>query len=97
MDASIPPTTQGITMEHSLQLSATLDLPGVEKMFQTLRTVPGVRAVEATAGSSRVYVQYDDSLTSLQEIRNSVARSGFPLLAAPAHAGGGCCGSCGGH
>ena len=84
-------------MEHSLQLSATLDHPGVEKMFQTLRAVPGVRAVEATAGSSRVYVQFDDSLTSTQEIRTSVSRSGFPLLAGAPHAGGGCCGSCGGH
>lgn len=84
-------------MEHSLQLSAALDPSGVERMCRTLRAVPGVRVIEASAGSSRVYVQFDDSLTSAQEIRSNVARSGFPLLASPAHAGGGCCGSCGGH
>jgi hypothetical protein len=68
-------------MEHSLALHATLDLPASEKMFATLRRVPGVRAIEAPAGSSRVHVQYDDDLTSAQEIDSMVVRAGFPLLA----------------
>lgn len=82
-------------MEHSLQLNASLDLPGIEKILNVLRHVPGVRAVEASPGSADVHVQYDDDLTSSQEIRTTLARSGFPLKPA-AHAGGGCCGSCGG-
>ena len=67
-------------MEHSLALSATLDRPASEKMFATLRRVPGMRAIEAHAGSSRVHVQYDDDLTSAHEIRTTVARAGFRLL-----------------
>jgi copper chaperone CopZ len=82
-------------MEHSLALSATLDIPAAEKMFATLRRVPGVRAVEAPAGSSRVHVQFDDDLTSPQEISSTVARAGFPLLdVAPSP--GQCCGFCSG-
>lgn len=80
-------------MEHCLALCATLDRPAAEKMFATLRRVPGVRAVEAPAGSSRVHVQYDDDLTSPQEISSTVARAGFPLLEV-APGPGACCGSC---
>lgn len=82
-------------MEHSLALSATLDHPAAEKMFATLRRVPGVRAVEAPTGSSRVHVQYDDDLTTPQEISSMVVRAGFPLLkVAPSPAP--CCGFCSG-
>lgn len=68
-------------MEHSLALHAALDGPAAEKMFATLRRVPGVRAIEAPPGSSRVHVQYDDHLTSAREISMVVTRAGFPLLA----------------
>lgn len=82
-------------MEHSLALSATLDRPAAEKIFAILRRVPGVRAIEAPAGSARVHVQYDDDLTSPQEISSSVARAGFPLLnMAPSPRQ--CCGFCSG-
>ncbi len=83
-------------MEHSLQLTASLDSPGVEKMLSTLRTIPGIRVAEVSSGSSEVHVQYDESLTSPQEISATVARSGFPLRHTAARAGG-CCGGCGGH
>jgi copper chaperone CopZ len=82
-------------MEHSLKLMASLDLPGVEKIQHILRFIPGVRAVEAAAGSSQVHVQYDDGLTSPQEISTIVTRAGFPIEQ-PARRAGGCCGGCGG-
>ena len=82
-------------MEHSLQLTAVLDPSSVDKMLGVLRTMPGIRSVEIAAGSSRVELQYDDGLTSPQEIDTTISRSGFPLLQRAARSGG-CCGSCGG-
>jgi hypothetical protein len=84
-----------IPMFQQLQLAAALDLAGVNSVLNTLRAVPGVDAVEAAAGSDRVAVRFDEERTSLQELGATLARSGFP---APArrHAGGGCCGGCGG-
>ena len=82
-------------MEHHLQLSAVLDHSGVNKMLSVLRTMPGIRAVEVSAGSSRIDVQYDDGLTSPQEIDTTISRSGFPLTQRAARSSG-CCGSCGG-
>lgn len=82
-------------MEHHLQLSAVLDHASVDKMIGVLRSMPGIRAVEIAEGSSRVDVQYDDGLTSPQEIDTSIARSGFPLRPRAVRSGG-CCGSCGG-
>lgn len=82
-------------MEHSLQLNAVLDQSGVDKMLGVLRTMAGIRSVEIAAGSSRVELQYDDGLTSPQEIDTTISRSGFPLLQRAARSGGGC-GSCGG-
>jgi len=82
-------------MEHSLQLMAPLDMPGVENMLRALRTIAGVHAVKAAAGDSQVHVQYDDNLTSPQEISTTVMGSGFPLQQPPRRSGG-CCGGCGG-
>lgn len=82
-------------MEHALQLNAVLDHASIDKMLGVLRTMPGIRAVELAAGSSRVDLQYDDDLTSPQEIDASISRSGFPLQQRAARSGG-CCGSCGG-
>lgn len=83
-------------MEHTLQLNAVLDHSSVDKMLGVLRTMPGIRTVELAAGSSRVELQYDDGLTSPQEIDTTISRSGFPLLPRVPRSGG-CCGSCGGH
>lgn len=82
-------------MEHSLQLNAVLDHSGVDKMLGVLKTMAGIRTVEIAAGSSRVELQYDDDLTSPQEIDTTISRSGFPLQQRAARSGG-CCGSCGG-
>jgi hypothetical protein len=63
-------------MEHHLQLSAVLDHASVDKMIGVLRSMPGIRAVEIAEGSSRVDVQYDDDLTSPQEIDTSISCGG---------------------
>ncbi|MEW6759810.1 MAG: hypothetical protein AB1437_03230 [Pseudomonadota bacterium] len=82
-------------MEHSLQLNAVLDHSSVNKMLGVLKTMPGIRTVEIAEGSDRIELQYDDGLTSPQEIDTTISRSGFSLLR-PATRSGSCCGSCGG-
>lgn len=80
-------------MEHHLQLDAALDQAGADHILYWLRAIPGVNAVEARAGASRVSVLYDADLTSSREIDTTATRAGFPVRHARA---GGCCGSCGG-
>jgi copper chaperone CopZ len=81
-------------MLHHMQLATILDLAGVNSVLNALRAVPGVDAIEASAGSNRIAVRFDEGRTSVQELGAVLERSGFP---APQrrHAGA-CCGSCGG-
>lgn len=82
-------------IHHSLQLANILDVAGVTKVMDALRAVPGVDAVEAMSGERVVEVRFDQNRTSPQELGAVLTRSGYPQQAAR-HAGGGCCGSCGG-
>ena len=80
-------------MEHHLQLDAALDRPGADHILYRLRALPGVKAAEANAGASQVWVRYDADLTSSREIDITATRAGFPVRQARAD---GCCGGCGG-
>lgn len=82
-------------VHHSLQLASILDVAGVIKVMDALRALPGVDAVEAVSGERFVEVRYDQERTSVQEIGTVLARAGHPEQSRR-HAGGGCCGSCGG-
>ena len=82
-------------MQHSLQLTAPLGFADVQRLLDVLFAVPGVRAVDASPGSTDVQVGFDGEATSVQEISRVAARAGYPERArAAAH--GGCCGACGG-
>jgi copper chaperone CopZ len=82
-------------IHHSLQLASILDVAGVIKVMDALRAVPGVDAVEAVSGERVIEVRYDQHRTSEQEIGAVLVRAGHPTQPRR-HAGGSCCGSCGG-
>lgn len=83
-------------MHHRLQLAEPLDVAGVIRVMDTLRALPGVDSVDAASGAKEVEVGFDEQRTSPQELATVLARSGHAIERKP-HAGGGCCGGCGGH
>jgi copper chaperone CopZ len=82
-------------IHQSLQLASTLDVNGVSTVLKAMRRLPGVDSVEAFPGFSTIDVRFDQDLTSLQEMRATLANVGHPEKTRR-HAEGSCCGSCGG-
>ena len=80
---------------HSMRLAAVLDTAGATKVTEALRAIAGVGSVSAEAGSDRISVTYDTDRTSVMEMAAAVNRVGHSVKP-PAHAGGSCCGGCGG-
>ncbi|MBW8902370.1 MAG: heavy-metal-associated domain-containing protein [Massilia sp.] len=83
-------------MHHRLQLAQPLDFAGVGRVKDSLHALPGVDSVDAAPGAMQVGVGFDEQRTSPQELAAVLSRSGYALERKP-HAGGSCCGGCGGH
>ena len=67
------------------------------KVTNALKTVNGVRDVTVSIAGSNATVQFDENLTSSQELNATLLRAGYGVNSAkPAHGSGGCCGGCGG-
>ena len=81
---------------ETLQLSGKLDHASAVNVARFLRDIKGVSKVAITTANASVSVDFDDGITSAQELRAKLQRAGIRVNS-PAHAEAGmCCGSCGG-
>lgn len=85
--------------------SETLKLTGTntsqdcaDSVARTLKGVRGVGDIVMGAGNSEVKVQFNDEITSSQELQNVLAQAGFAISTEKSVHGenGSCCGGCGG-
>lgn len=86
--------------------SETLKLTGTtpnqdcaDSVIRALKGVRGVSEIVLGHENSEVKIQFDDEITSKQELQNVLAQAGYALSAEKAVHGenGSCCGSCGGN
>lgn len=81
---------------ETLSLSGALDQNGAMDIARALNAVNGVSKVSVTTASASVAVDFNDDITSVQELRATLQRAGFNVKRAAHGTEGMCCGSCGG-
>ena len=71
----------------------------IDKVNAALKSVKGVGDVVVSLANNKAKVQYDEQLTSSQELQATLARAGYSIDATSSEGscGGGCCGGCGGN
>lgn len=79
---------------ETLQLSGTLDESAAMNVARVLNAVKGVSKVAIVTASASVNIDFDDDVTSTQELRTALQQAGFGMKRAHGEAGM-CCGSCG--
>lgn len=67
-----------------------------EKIDRALLAIKGVSDVTISLAGSRATVQFDENMTSLQELQTVLIRAGYDIEAVEKKSAGGCCGGCGG-
>ena len=77
-----------------LQLAGTLDEAAAMNVAQVLNTVKGVNKVAISTAGASVDINFNEDVTSSQELRAILQQAGFAVKKA-AHGEGMCCGSCG--
>ena len=80
---------------ETLQLSGALDEAAAMVAARVLNAVNGVNKVSITTASASVNIDFNEDVTSVQELRAALQNAGFGLKKAHGEAGM-CCGSCGG-
>jgi copper chaperone CopZ len=80
---------------ETLQLAAALDESNALNVARVLNTVNGVSKVAISTAGQSVNVDFDDDVTSAQELRTVLHQAGFSVKKAAHGDGGMCCGSCG--
>jgi copper chaperone CopZ len=80
---------------ETLQLSGTLDEASAMNVAQVLNSVKGVSKVAIATASNSVSIDFDDDITSAQELRSKLDQAGFGVKKAGHGSEGMCCGSCG--
>ncbi|HJW55524.1 MAG TPA: heavy-metal-associated domain-containing protein [Burkholderiaceae bacterium] len=68
----------------------------VDKIGTALKTIKGVSDVDVSLAGGRATVQFDEQLTSKQELQATLARTGYSIEP-EGHGNGSCCGGCGGN
>jgi len=87
---------------ETIKLSGISDDSCAEKINQALLKVRGVNDIAISLEGSKATVQFDEELTSLQELQATLARAGYTLVKAgysgveKEKSSGSCCGGCGG-
>ncbi len=80
---------------ETLQLSGTLDEATAMNVARVLNTINGVSKVAIATASNSVNIDFDDDVTSVQELRSKLDQAGFGVKKAAHGSEGMCCGSCG--
>lgn len=78
-----------------IQLSESIDSIAAARLASALQAIPGLEKVSISTTANNVKVEFDEDLTSTQELRMAIACAGLKSVP-KSHAGGSCCGSCGG-
>ena len=83
---------------ETLKLTGTTNQNSADSVTRVLRGVRGVGEIEIALESSEVKVQFDDQITSSQELQNVLAQAGYAISTEKSVHGenGSCCGGCGG-
>lgn len=80
---------------ETLSLTGAVDEARAMEIARVLNAVKGVNKIAISTANSSVSVDFNDDLTSVQELRATLEKSGLGK-AKPAHGEEGmCCGSCG--
>lgn len=91
----IPFQMENDMRSETLPLVGTLDESKALDIAHVLKSVNGVSRIAISTASSSVDVDFDEDLTSVQELRAVLQKAGLGK-AKPAHGEEGmCCGSCG--
>ncbi len=69
---------------------------GADKASSALRLVNGVTSVAISLAEHTATVQFDEQLSSIQELQASLVNAGFSVDPHADKKAGGCCGGCGG-
>ncbi|MGV8899804.1 MAG: heavy-metal-associated domain-containing protein [Burkholderiaceae bacterium] len=83
---------------ETLKLAGTTTQDCADTVTRKLQNVKGVNGVVVVLENSEVNVQFDEEITSSQELQNVLTQSGYILSTKKSVHGenGSCCGSCGG-
>lgn len=81
-----------------LKLTGTKNQDCADNVTRALLGVKGVSNAVVVLEKSEVNVQFDDQITSTQELQNVLAQAGYAVSTEKSVHGenGSCCGSCGG-
>lgn len=80
---------------ETMQLLGTLDEAAAMSVARVLNAVNGVSKVAIVTASASVNIDFDEDVTSSQELRAALQQAGIGMKR-PAHGEAGmCCGSCG--
>jgi copper chaperone CopZ len=81
---------------ETLRLLGDLDKTRAMEVGRVLDAVNGVSKVVITTASESVQVDFDENITSIQEVRAALQQAGFGIARLAHKEPGMCCGSCGG-
>lgn len=81
---------------ETLQFFGKLDEAAAMHIARALHTVEGVGKVSIVTATSSVQIDFDDDVTSVQELRSALDNAGIRLDKSAHREAGMCCGSCGG-
>ncbi|HJV84256.1 MAG TPA: hypothetical protein VJ698_02185 [Noviherbaspirillum sp.] len=80
---------------ETLSLSGALDEAGAMTVARVLNAVKGVSKVAIATADAKINIDFDDDVTSLQELRTTLTQAGVSLKKVAHGEEGMCCGSCG--
>ncbi|MGV8893059.1 MAG: CCGSCS motif protein [Burkholderiaceae bacterium] len=83
---------------EALKLAGTTTQDCADRVTRKLQNVKGVDSVVVILENNEVNVQFDEEITSSQELQNVLTQAGYALSTKKSAHGenGSCCGSCGG-
>jgi len=80
---------------ETMQLLGALDEAAAMSVARALNAVNGVSKVAIVTASASVNIDFDEDVTSTQELRTALQQAGFGMKRAAHGEAGMCCGSCG--
>lgn len=81
---------------ETLSLAGALDEGGALIVARVLNAVKGVSKVGIETAAAKINIDFDEDVTSLQELRTTLQQAGVTLKKVAHGEEGMCCGSCGG-
>jgi len=79
-----------------VQLLTELNEEAAMTVARVLNAVNGVAKVSIATASARLHIDFDEDVTSSQELYAVLQRAGFDIRKPASGEAGMCCGSCGG-